>query len=292
MTVAEDAIKLSHMHTTPPPEMSNAVSLMLQQGLREQAKILEVKLMAKGMYGGSIATEDELERFITQDEDMMRLKDQIRVLVPLDDSVLIRGETGTGKEHIAKALHGSRGPFTPDKTNLEIGRFVAINCPSLSVDLMFSELFGHVEGAFTGALNDKVGKLQYAYKGTLFIDEIGDMPDAMQSALLRAIQERVICRVGDNKEIKVEFRLVCATHKNLEALVEAGQFREDLYYRISTFELHTKPLRDRRGDIKLILKSLDKKGNVLPEWFEQSVLNGNVRELQRAVKRHNVLGSL
>lgn len=218
---------------------------------------------------------------------MLELKSDVRKLVESEESVLILGETGTGKELIARALHGSRGPLQVGNSN--VGRFVAVNCTSLSNDLMASELFGHVAGAFTGATNDRVGKLQYAAKGTLFIDEIGDMSLEMQSALLRALQERKVIRVGDNKEIDVDFRLVCATHRHMGELIRRGEFRQDLYYRISTFELQTKPLRDRRSDIQLILKSLDpdNKANLTTpsdqDWM------GNVRELQRAVKRSLLL---
>ena len=272
-------------------QYSLAVLELLKSGAREAAKQLEIKLMTKGLYGGSVDSEEWLDKLITNDPAMLDLKKQVRALVPVDDSVLIIGETGTGKEIVARALHGSRGPYTPDGTNSTFGRFVAINCPALSVDLMFSELFGHVKGSFTGANEDKIGKLQYAYKGTLFIDEVGDMPLSMQSALLRALQERTIVRVGDNKEIVIEFRLVCATHRNLRDMIEKGLFREDLYYRISTFELHTTPLRRRIDDIKLIVASLDKKNKFpIDDYMKVNrELPGNVRELQRIVRRHAVL---
>jgi len=279
-------------HNIDISHYTSAVTQLVEQGCVEQAVELESKMMAKGLYAGSVKTELELDKFITVDNDMLELKRHVRTLVPLNDSILICGETGTGKEIIAKALHGSRGPHKPDGTNIEIGRFVSINCPALSVDLMFSELFGHIKGAFTGAIEDKIGKLQYAYKGTLFIDEVGDMPFAMQSALLRVLQERKIIKVGDNKEIDVDFRLVCATNKDLNDMVKHDSFREDLYYRISTFELYTKPLRDRLDDIELIAKHLSGKKHFPIEQLSEQKLKGNVRELERLVKRYCVLGSI
>lgn len=273
--------------------VASVIEFMYKAGMHEQAKqteALQRELLKKGKAVGqigSVESEQWLDKFITQDKDMLELKSDVRKLVESEESVLILGETGTGKELIARALHGSRGPLQVGNSN--VGRFVAVNCTSLSNDLMASELFGHVAGAFTGATNDRVGKLQYAAKGTLFIDEIGDMSLEMQSALLRALQERKVIRVGDNKEIDVDFRLVCATHRHMGELIRRGEFRQDLYYRISTFELQTKPLRDRRSDIQLILKSLDpdNKANLTTpsdqDWM------GNVRELQRAVKRSLLL---
>lgn len=295
-------------------KFTDVIRQFVEAGDYESAKNIEKLLHAKGLYAGSVNTEQELRKFLTQDEKMLKLKDTVRLLAPLEDSVLIIGETGTGKEIIARALHGARGPYTPEKTNLEQGRFVGMACPSLSTDLMFSELFGHIKGAFTGANEDKVGKLQYAYRGTLFFDECGDMPMSMQAGLLRALQERVITRVGCNKEIPVDFRLVCATHMDIKGMVASGKFREDLYNRISTFELHTTPLRERVGDIELIVKELDKKGKFpLKEFLDKTFphiesikelpadsvfipykrcgLPGNVRELQRLVRRFTILGT-
>lgn len=275
-----------------------AIATLLEEGLEEQAITTERLANEKGTYVGSVQAEKELMRFKTCDPDMLALKDTVRNLIRYNDSVLILGETGTGKEIIARALHGSRGILGDSKAT--VGRFVGINCTALSPDLMSSELFGHVKGAFTGAVEDRVGKLQSAYKGTLFIDEIGDMSLGMQAALLRALQERVIVRVGDNKEIPVEFRLVCATHRDIQEMVTEGSFREDLYYRISTFELRTKPLRKRLDDIPLIIKGLDPAGHfpiskfmerfASDDWVIQ--LSGNVRELERIVRRYLVLGDL
>jgi transcriptional regulator with GAF, ATPase, and Fis domain len=266
---------------TPPPisikDVRNSVQLLWAQGLKTQAAEIEQKARAAGHDIGSCYTEEILDKFITVDPEMLCLKDDVRSIQGIDDPVLICGETGTGKELIAQALHGFRK-----------GNFVAINCPALSVDLMESELFGHVKGSFTGAIEDKAGKFQYAFNGTLFSDEIGDMPASMQAAILRVLQEKKITRVGDNKEIAVNPRIVCATHYDLSDLAKEGKFRTDLYWRLATFVLRTKPLRERMDDIKLMIKLWDKsKKFVLPEGKN---LGGNVRELMTYIKRWNVLG--
>lgn len=280
-------------------DLKSAIQLLWIQGLKKEAVAYEQNARKSGIVGiGSCHTEEILDIFITSDKDMLRLKDEVRLVESIDDPVLIRGETGTGKELIANALHGSRGPVCENgatlasNTGLVRGRFVAINCPALSVDLMASTLFGHVKGSFTGAINDKVGAFQYAWKGTLFIDEIGDMPSSMQAAILRVLQEKVITRVGSNEDIKVDVRIVCATNKPLEKMVEQGTFRLDLLQRINTFELHTKPLRDRQQDIMAFVKLWDKRGNFPLEKAIASGLPGNVRELQSHVKRWNVLGRI
>jgi len=262
-------------------DVRNSIQMMWSQGLKDAAKQLEQNAAKAGYNVGSCYTEEQLESFITQDSDMLRLKDDVRILQGINNPVLITGETGTGKEIIARALHGSR-----------LGRFVAINCPALSVDLMESELFGHVKGAFTGAIEDKIGKFQYAAMGTLFIDEIGDMPLSMQAAILRVLQEQKITRVGDNKEIEVNPRIVCATHYDLVELIKEGRFRLDLYWRLCTFMLRTKPLRERLADIDVMIKKWDKsKKFIVPDRVgPDEYMKGNVRELQSLIKRWNVLG--
>ena len=234
----------------------------------------------------SITTEGCLAKFITVHPQMIELKAHVRKLARISDPVLIHGPSGTGKELIAQALHGDRK-----------GRFVSINCPALHEHLIESELFGHTKGSFTGAVSDRIGKMLYARDGTLFLDEIADLPIALQGKLLRAIQERSVSRLGENKEMEINCRIVCATHKNLHALIEDGKFREDLYYRISAFELETLCLYKRPEDIVLIAKSLGAEGDFL-QRLEETVQNkvcrfdGNVRELQQAVRRWQVLGKL
>ncbi len=180
-----------------------------------------------GMIGGSRA--------------MMRVFETIDKVAPTDVTVLIRGESGTGKELVARAIH-ARSPRAG-------GAFVAVNCASFTRELVESELFGHEKGAFTGAVARREGKFEAADGGTLFLDEIGDMSLETQAKLLRAIQEKRFERVGGNQPLAVDVRIIAATNQDLEAMVAAGRFREDLYYRIKVVELRVPPLRERREDI-------------------------------------------
>lgn len=283
--------------TTPTTinDFRSIIQLLYAQGLKQEAFLYEQEAVKKGHLNiGSCHTEEVLEQFITVDPDMIALKNDVRILQGVNHPVLIRGETGTGKEIIAQALHGSRGPIVDGQ--ITKGRFVARNCPGLSTDLMFSEFFGHKKGAFTGAINDKVGAFQYAYKGTLFIDEVGDMPMSMQNMLLRSLQEKKITPVGSNEEIDIDCRIVCATNKNLESMVEDGTFRLDLLHRLNVFELHTKPLRDRKEDVEVLIKKWDKRGgfNIKYDYVnakpKELTLLGNCRQLEALVTRWNVLG--
>lgn len=236
----------------------------------------------------STGTIVQLERFITSDPDMLRLKEVVKKLANCDISVLILGETGTGKELLARALHGSRE---------ESGKsFVPINCTGLPDYLMESELFGHVRGAFTDAKETKVGLIQEADGGTLFLDEIGDMPMHLQAKLLRVLQDKCIRRVGDNKLIPVNFRLVSATNKREEDLLK--YIREDIYWRLAGFTIKTKPLRDRPlEDAEMIAKRRDTYGKLTEKDFQKirdfrvkSMLRGNVRELDNYINKLLTLG--
>src|SRR5678815_3136214 len=165
-----------------------------------------------------------------------------------DSSVLITGETGTGKELIARELHR--------RSQRDSGPFITINCGAIPENLIESELFGHVKGAFTGAVMSRAGKFQLADGGTLFLDEIGELPPNLQVKLLRALQERVVVRVGDSKPEKVDIRVVAATNRTLEDEIRAGRFREDLYYRLNVVNLWLPPLRERGDDVLIIAKAL------------------------------------
>jgi len=209
-------------------------------------------------------------------------------------SLLISGESGVGKERIARAFHelAHAGQERP---------FVAVNCSAIAESLMESELFGHEKGAFTGAIRVRRGLFEQAQGGTLFLDEIGDMPLGMQSKLLRVLQERAIVRVGGERSIPVEFRLVLATHRDLRGLVESGQFREDLYYRINVIHLRVPPLRERREDIlcfarrflREYLRAHPREQRYLHPLAERALLEypwpGNVRELKHCIERACIL---
>lgn len=206
-------------------------------------------------------------------------------------TVLITGESGVGKERIARTLHQMAGEHRP---------FVAVNCGALTETLLEAELFGYVKGAFTGAIRSKKGVFEQADGGTLFLDEIGDMSVAMQTKLLRAIQERSVTKVGGETATPVDLKLICATHRDLKEMVTEGTFREDLYYRINVVQLRIPPLRERREDIlwlaRLFLAEIagtDKKAPVLSAAAEQALLQyawpGNVRELRNVLERASLL---
>jgi two-component system NtrC family response regulator len=217
---------------------------------------------------------------------MRAVLDQVHRVAPSDATVLITGESGTGKELVARALHfGGERRGAP---------FVVVNCGAIPRDLLESELFGHVRGAFTGAVKDKVGKFEQASEGTLFLDEIGDLPLELQVKLLRALQEREIERVGEGKPRRIDVRLVTATNRELEAMVQKGEFREDLYYRIAVIPIDVPPLRERREDIPLLVRHFlrrfapDAAIEVAPaalELLSHARWRGNVRELQNLCER-------
>lgn len=216
-----------------------------------------------------------------------------RIADDAESTVLIQGESGTGKELVAKAIH-SCGP-RKDKN------FVPVNCAAIPDDLLESELFGYVKGAFTGATQNKMGRIQYAAGGTLFLDEIGDMKPSLQAKLLRVLQEKEYEPVGGIKPVPVDVRIVAATHRDLEQLVAEGKFREDLYYRLSVVPLVLPPLRERREDIPQLIETFTKAFNRGKKFgllgFTEDAMHamlaypwpGNVRELENLVQRLVVL---
>jgi two-component system NtrC family response regulator len=234
-------------------------------------------------------SDSALEGVITGNDLMLQVCRKIEKVAPTDATVLILGESGTGKELLARSLHAM-------STRRE-KRFVAINCAAIPENLLESELFGYEKGAFTGAAKQTIGKIETASGGTLFLDEVGDMPLSLQAKLLRFLQERVVERVGGRKEIPVDVRVICATHKNLLELIRSGDFREDLYYRISELSIAIPSLREREGDALLlarvflerISKQQGKKGYRFSKDALAAIENyawpGNVRELENRVKR-------
>jgi len=226
---------------------------------------------------------------------MLDLCRTVERIAPVNITTLLRGASGTGKERFAQAIHSL--------STRSGQRMVAINCAAIPDNLLESELFGHERGAFTGALQQTIGKIEHADAGTLFLDEIGDLPMDLQSKLLRFLQERVVQRVGGRVDIPVDVRIVCATHQDLEKQIGAGRFREDLYYRISEFTVNIPPLRERDGDVLMLARSLlnrysSELGRSL-KGFDQAALHalevyqwpGNVRELESRVKRAAIMAS-
>jgi len=230
---------------------------------------------------------------IGQSAAMKRVFEAIETVSPTDATVLITGESGTGKELVARAIHAA--------SNRRYHPMVAIHCGALTETLLESELFGHEKGAFTGAQYRKKGKFEIAEGGTVFLDEIGDISLKTQTDLLRVLQEREIVRVGGNQTIKVDFRIVAATNKDLEKLIEEGKFRPDLFYRLNVFHIELPPLRERREDIPPLVdhfvRKFNKEMNKRITRITTSAMNllqqyswpGNVRELENAVERAMVV---
>jgi DNA-binding NtrC family response regulator len=210
-----------------------------------------------------------------------------------ESTILITGESGTGKEIISTLIHNLSGRAQ--------NSFVKVSCAALSEGILESELFGHVKGAFTGAIKDKIGRFEAASKGSIFLDEIGDFSPLIQLKLLRVLQEKTIERVGDSSEIKVNARVIAATNKNLEDLVREGKFREDLFYRVNVINIELPPLRERREDIPILIENFIRKYskiNATPiSHIEEDALNtlinyswpGNIRELENTIERSIVL---
>lgn len=222
-------------------------------------------------------------------DTMRRVMSQIERVAASESRVCIYGETGTGKELVARTLH--------EKSPRCAGPFVTLNCAAIPAELIESELFGHEKGSFTGATQRHAGKFEQAHRGTLFLDEIGDMPPAMQAKLLRVLEENVVERIGGDKPIPVDVRVVVATHRNLEQLVDAGTFRRDLYHRVVVFPMELPPLRTRAEDIPALVDHFARQVcaqngwkpiNFLPEAIEalqHYAWPGNIRELRNIVER-------
>jgi len=222
-------------------------------------------------------------------EKMRRVMAQIERVAASEARVCIYGETGTGKELVARTLH--------EKSNRSSGPFIALNCAAVPAELIESELFGHEKGSFTGAAQRHTGKFEQAHRGTLFLDEIGDMPAAMQAKLLRVLEEGEVERIGAGKPTSVDVRVVVATHRNLDQLVEDGGFRRDLYHRVVVFPVELPPLRERREDLPVLVEHFARQVSAQNGWkpaaFATSAIEalkeyawpGNIRELRNVVER-------
>lgn len=231
--------------------------------------------------------------FIGDSPPMQKVFDFIQKVADTDSTILIYGESGTGKELVAKTIH-----YNSSRSEMP---FVPLNCAAIPNELLETELFGHEKGAFSGAINTRLGRFELANKGTLFLDEIGDLHPSLQSKLLRVLQEREFERVGGTKTIKVDVRIIAATNKNLEDAVSNGKFREDLYYRLNVISIHLPPLRERKEDIYLLIrhfmKNFSKKNKKdIPKISHdvmQCLVNyhwpGNVRELENLIERFVIL---
>jgi two-component system response regulator AtoC len=231
---------------------------------------------------------------VWQSPAMEAIRERIEHIADTDVTVLIQGESGVGKEVVARAIH--------DRSNRKTRPFVKVNCAALPADLLESELFGYERGAFTGAAARKAGKFETAHTGTIFLDEIGEMSPALQAKLLQVLQDSEFTRLGGNRDIRVDVRVVCATNRELEAMVRARTFREDLYYRLNVVTLQVPPLRERMDELPALVatfltryarkygKPQPRLGARLMRAFERHSFPGNVRELENLIKRIVVLG--
>jgi formate hydrogenlyase transcriptional activator len=237
--------------------------------------------------------ERRFERIIGESRALESVLEQVERVAPTDSTVLIQGETGTGKELIAHAIHN---------ISSRCGRpFVRVNCAAIPLDLLESELFGHEKGAFTGAIAQKAGRFELADKGTLFLDEVGDIPAALQPKLLRVLQEQEFERLGSTRTHKVDVRLVAATHRNLTEMVNLGEFRSDLYYRLNVFPVLLPPLRERREDVPALVnhfvdiygRRIGREIENIPASTMTALMSyewpGNIRELQNLIERAVIL---
>ena len=242
-----------------------------------------------------VSEQRRFEQVIGKSSALESVLEQVERVASTDSTVLIQGETGTGKELIARAVHN---------ISLRCGRpFVKLNCAAIPLDLLESELFGHEKGAFTGAIAQKVGRFEMANKGTLFLDEVGDIPPALQPKLLRVLQEQEFERLGGTRTHQVDVRLVAATNRDLMKMVKRGEFRIDLYYRLNVFPISLPPLRERREDIPDLVahfvdiysRRMDKQIDKIPAETLSALSSypwpGNIRELQNIIERAVILSN-
>jgi formate hydrogenlyase transcriptional activator len=252
-----------------------------------------VEALEKFGYGDGARDQPRFEQIIGQSAALEAVFEQVECVAPTDSTVLIQGDTGTGKELIARAIHN---------ISSRCGRsFVKLNCAAIPFDLLESELFGHEKGAFTGAIAQRVGRFEMADKGTLFLDEVGDIPPALQPKLLRVLQEQEFERLGSTRTRQVDVRLVAATNRDLTEMMKSGEFRSDLYYRLNVFPIRIPPLCERREDIPLLVqyfmqkyaRRMGKRIETVPAATMRKLVDwswpGNVRELQNMIERGVIL---
>ena len=283
---AVEATKKGAFDFIPKPPDLNRLLLTVRNALEKKHLVTETKVLKKKL--------SKKLTMVGESPALQTVKATIEKVAPTEARVLITGQNGTGKELVAHWIH--------EKSKRQEKPYVAVNCAAIPSELIESELFGHEKGSFTSAHKQRLGKFEQADGGTLFLDEIGDMSIAAQSKVLRALQENLITRVGSDKDIKVDVRVIAATNKDLKKEIEEGKFREDLYHRLSVILIQVPPLKDRKDDIPLLLNkflediaqengSLPKK--ITPEaitYLKELPWTGNIRELRNVVERLVILG--
>lgn len=281
---AVEAMKLGAYDYITKPFKIDEVRLNIKNALRAQNLEVENRTLKKQLH-----QEYSFQNFIGNSDSMHRIFDLIKRVAQAPTNILIVGESGTGKEMVAKAIHYN----SPIKDK----PFVTVNCGAIPENLMESEMFGHKKGSFTGAVADKVGMFEVADSGILFLDEVGELPLNIQVKLLRALQERVIRRVGATEDTQIDVRIIAATNRNLEEMIKQGTFREDLYYRLNVIKIETPPLRDRKDDIPILANHFLKKYNdtmgrkisgisaEAMDLLKKYDYKGNVRELENIIER-------
>lgn len=282
---AVKAMKAGAYDFITKPFQPEAIQLLLKK-LEERYKLLEENLRLRSQ----IAAQKVLPRIIGKSTKMQEIMELIQIVAPSDSNVLITGETGTGKELIAEAIHA----MSPRREK----QLVKVSCAVLSSQLLESELFGHMKGAFTGAVSNKIGRFELANHGTIFLDEVDDIPVELQVKLLRVIQQKEIERVGDPRPIRLDVRVIAATKVDLYQKVKEGKFRQDLFYRLNVVPIRLPPLRERKEDIPLLLRHFAKKYRPEnPMRFTQKTMDnlmnqpweGNIRELENLVERLSIV---
>jgi len=276
-------------------QIANQISLALENALAFRRVTFSCRRLEdeREYLASELQTEYNFEDIVGKSAAIKGVLEQVAIVAPTDSTVLLIGETGTGKELIARAIHNLN--LRRDRT------FVRLNCAAVPSGLLESELFGHEKGAFTGALAQKRGRIELAHQGSLFLDEIGDIGLELQPKLLRVLQEREFERLGSNHTIKVDTRLIAATHRDLPGMVRNGEFREDLFYRLNVFPIHIPPLRERKGDIPLLVhyfvaalsRKMRRSIRIIPDEVMDAIKSfswpGNVRELQNFIERSVIL---
>ena len=277
-------IKRGAFDFIPKPLDLNRILITIKNATERVTLVKETKVLKKKVYG---------QEMVGESEAIQHIKEMIDKVAPTDARVLICGANGTGKELVARNLH--------QRSNRSAAPYIEVNCAAIPSELIESELFGHEKGSFTSAVKQRKGKFELADGGTLFMDEIGDMSLSAQAKVLRALQENKITRVGGDRDIAVDVRVVAATNKNIRNEIDRGNFREDLYHRLSVIEIDVPPLRDRRDDIALLVEhfidEICSRHNIATKQIDSSAVEmlstrtwtGNIRELHNVIERLIIL---